>query len=112
MGKATGIQLIDNTNDGEVMDVKINVLRDAYNKIVTGIVVGNTLEQNKALILMAHPGDFKFNPLLGVGIEDALLSDDFLDFRHSIREHFAKDGLKVTKLDFYENKPFKVDANY
>lgn len=115
MPKGKGIQLNDHNdpNDtGQLMDLKVKPVRGADGKLMSGFVVGSTLEQNKALLLLAHPGDLKFSPDLGVGIEDALLGDDFLAFRHKIRENFAADGLKVTRLDFYANKPFRVDANY
>lgn len=110
--KRFGIQLVDNNDEGTVLDLKINPIRNADNKIISGLVLGDTLEQNKALILMAHQGEIKFKPDLGVGIEDLLLSSDYLEYRHRIREHFAKDGLKVTTVDLYENKPFKIEADY
>lgn len=112
MAKDRGIQLEDNPESGTVMDVKINVRYDGSGKIAGGLVVGNTLQQNKALILLAHPGEFKLNPDLGVGIQDMLLSEDYLEFRHRIREHFAKDGLEVTRLDLAANKPLRIDAEY
>jgi len=110
--KSIGIQLTDNAGAGEIFDLKINVLRDADGKIISGMNVGDTLEQNKTIILVAHPGDLKANPDLGVGLEDILLSSDYLAFRHRIREHFAKDGLVVETLDFSENRPLKIIANY
>lgn len=110
--KGKGIQLSDHTDNGGIMDLKIDPVRDADGKITKGMVIGNTLEQNKALILIAHQGEFKFRPDLGVGIEDILLSADYLEFRHKIREHFSKDGLKATQVDVYENKPFKIVADY
>lgn len=112
MGKGRGIQLNDNNDSGEVLDVKINPVRDAEGKIVNGFVVGPTLEQNKALILISGQGEMKLSPQIGVGIEGALLADDFLEYRHRIRKHFAMDGLNVTRLDMYMNKNFRVDANY
>lgn len=110
--KTTGIQLTDNAGSGEIFDLKINVLRDSDGKIISGMTVGDTLEQNKTIILVAHQGDLKANPDLGVGLEDILLSSDYLSFRHRIREHFAKDGLVVETLDFSENRPLKIIANY
>lgn len=110
--KAIGIQLIDDNDQGDVLDLKINVIRDSAGMIVSGLVVGNTLEQNKAIILIAHQGELKANPDLGVGLGDLLNSSDYLEFRHLIREHFAKDGLVVETLDLYENKPIKIIANY
>lgn len=110
--KSIGIQLTDNNDTGDVLDLKINVVRDSTGKIVSGIVIGDTLEQNKAIILIAHEGQLKGNPDLGVGIGDIALSSDYLEYRHKIREHFAKDGLAVETLDLYENKPIKIIANY
>lgn len=112
MSKAIGIQLIDSTNDGELMDLKIEPVRDAEGKITSGMVIGHTLEQNKALILLTQPGEFKFRADLGVGIEDIVLDSDFLEYRHKIRSEFAKDGLRTTRIDLYPGKPFKVDASY
>ncbi|WP_281233512.1 hypothetical protein [Flavobacterium gelatinilyticum] len=110
--KGTGIQLNDNNDNGEILDLKINPIRDAENKIVSGLVVGPTLEQNISLMLMTHQGELKFRPDLGVGIQDIALSSDFLVFRHRIREHLKKDNLIVTQLDLFENKPFKIIAEY
>ena len=110
--KSIGIQLTDNAANGEILDLKINVIRDTAGKIISGLVVGNTLEQNKAIILIAHHGELKANPDLGVGLGDLLLGSDYLEFRHRIREHFAKDGLVVETVDLYENKPIKIVANY
>lgn len=110
--KNKGIQVIDNSNEGTILDLKIIPVRDAAGLITQGLVVGKTLGQNIAFILMAQQGDFKFNPDLGVGLEDLVLSDNFLEYRHKIKTHFAKDGLKIKSLDLYEGKPFKVDASY
>ena len=110
--KDKGIQLIDNNDEGTLMDVKIIPVRDAFGKIISGFTVGDTLQQNKALLLIFHQGELKFRPDVGVGFEDLLLSSDYLEFRHKIREQFAKDGLKVTKLNLYENQPFLIEASY
>jgi hypothetical protein len=110
--KSRGIQLNDNNDSGDVLDLKVNVVRDIEGKIVSGLVIGDTLEQNEAIILIAHQGEFKFNPDLGVGLGDIALSSDYLEYRHKIREHFAKDGLVVETLYLYENKPIKILANY
>ncbi len=111
--KDKAIQIIDTTDVGEVMDLKIDPIRGDDGKIISGLVVGNTLEQNKALILLAQPCDFKFKPTLGVGIEDFLLEDaDLLECRHRIRENFRQDGLKIKDLDLYDINSVKIDAGY
>lgn len=110
--KNIGIQLTDNKDLGDVLDLKVEVVRDAAGRIISGLVAGDTLEQNKAMILIAHQGDFKYRPDLGVGLGDIVLSEDYLGYRHEIRAQFLKDGLVVETLDLYEGKPFKITANY
>lgn len=112
MPKDKGIQ-VNGTLEGESpFDIKVVVQRDTDGKISQGVVVGDTLRQNQAIILMAYPGDLKFTPTLGVGIGDALLGDELLESRHKIRKEFAKDGMTVTKLDLYNDKPITIDAQY
>lgn len=110
--KGKGIQLVDNNDAGTLMDVKVDVVRNASGKIIKGEVIGDTLQQNKALILITHKGEVKWRPDIGVGIGDLVLSDDYLEYRHIIRRELQKDGMNVTKVDLYENTPLKVDANY
>lgn len=112
MVKRTGIQLIDNNDEGVVMDTKIQPVYDAQGKILRGMVIGDTLEQNKALLLIAQQGELKFNPDIGVGILDMTLSEDYLVYRHKIQEHFAKDGLQASKVELYKNKPIVINADY
>lgn len=110
--KSIGLQLIDNSDAGQIMDLKIVPVRDASNKIVSGFIIGPTKQQNISLMLLMHQGELKFRPDLGVGIQDIVLSEDYLVFRHRIREHLKKDNLIVTQVDLFENKPFKIDAEY
>ncbi|ROH98415.1 hypothetical protein EGI16_21510 [Chryseobacterium sp. G0240] len=108
--KDFGIQYKSN-NEGH-FDLEINVKKDASGRIVSGLVLGPTLEQNIACILIAEPGDFKENLSLGVGIRSALLDEDLLPYRHQIREQFSRDGLYVSSLDFYDISKFKINAAY
>lgn len=110
--KDYAIQVIDNADDGTVLDLKIQSVRDEDGKILRGVVIGNTLEQNKAFLLLGHSNDFKGNPTLGVGIEDILLSTDLQEYRHKIREQFARDGLKITNLDLYSLDKINIEAHY
>lgn len=110
--KDYAIQFIDNSDEGTVLDLKIQPVRDVFGLIVSGVVIGKTLQQNKAFILLAQPNDFKANPTLGVGIEDLLLSSDLLEYRHKIRSHFAQDGLIISNLDLYSLDKITIDADY
>ncbi|WP_435138924.1 hypothetical protein [Formosa sp. A9] len=112
MGKDIGIQVIDNTDQGDVLDLKVQVKRDADIKITTGLVVGHTLEQNKAFLLIGQPNDFKEQPTLGIGFNDNLLDDELLEYRHKIRDQFSRDGLKIKKLELYNINKVQIEAYY
>lgn len=110
--KATGIQYVDNDDAGDVWALKISPLYDEEGKIISGLVLGSTLYQNQAAILTAYPGEFKFEPTLGVGFNDELLGENLLEARHKIKEQFPKDGLTVRKLNLYNKEKFEIEADY
>lgn len=110
--KGRAIQLEDSNNTASVVALKFDVKRDFNNKIIQGLVVGDTLNQNQALILVANPGEFPFAPTLGCAIDELILNNDYLRMRHRIREHFAKDGLKVNKLELSQSEPLNIEAVY
>lgn len=110
--KTKGIQLADSTNTLGGVDLRIQVTRGSSGLIEQGIMVGDTMNQNQALLLIANPGEFKNNPTIGVAIDELLLDNDFLRFRHRIREHFAKDGLTVRNVQLENGKPLLIDASY
>ena len=110
--KDRGIQLTDSTNAVESIDLKVQIVRGIDDKIISGLAVGRTLAQNQAVILIANPGEFPFNPKIGVAIDELILDNDYLRFRHRIREHFAKDGMVVKRIELSENKPLQIEANY
>lgn len=110
--KNLGIQLNDSTTGIETIDLKIDVKRDANGLITQGLVVGNIMSQTQAMILIASPGEFKFNPTVGVAIDELLLDDDYLRMRHRIRENLEKDGMKVKSVDLFKDIPLKIEASY
>lgn len=75
-------------------------------------VIGDATNQNQELILIAHKGEFKESPELGVGISNALLSENLQAITNSIRRNFEYDGMKVKKLEINPNGSLTVDANY
>lgn len=109
--KAFGIQY-QNSDHDDIFDLNVSVQRNNDGKIISGLTLGPTLEQNIASLLIAVPGDFKLMPELGVNLRSALLSEDLLEYRHAIKEHFAKDDLVVNHLDLYNLKKFSIDAEY
>lgn len=112
MPKGTAIQVHDPFSGGEVFGLRINVKRDAEGKIISGLSIGPTTEQNQAFILILAPGECKEYPTLGVNIEQLLLDDDLLGLRHSIRRNFSMDGLTTTKLELYDIGRIKIESKY
>ena len=81
--------------DTETYDAGVRVRRDALGKIAEGLVVGEIINQNEALILMCHQGEFKEHPMLGVGIDDITNDNDLKSWEHSIRVNLVRDNMNV-----------------
>lgn len=92
-------------------DIQIRVERDASGRIAGGLVVGDILAQNQALIINAHKGEFKESPIVGVGISDMLLDHDALAWRTEIREQLEIDGQTVDDVKVTTSE-ITVDAHY
>ena len=107
--KDFGIQMISTDNGNIDLDIDIKLVSG---KIISGIKLGRTLEQNMACLLIAESGDLKGNPDLGVGLRSALLDQDLLEYRHQIKEQFSKEGMVVKHLDLYNLQKFSIDAEY
>ena len=80
-------------------------------KIISGLVIGDTLHQNQALILHLHKGELKERPMAGCGISDMLLDNDPIYWRTLIREQLEMDRQTVTNIKI-TNKSIEIDAQY
>lgn len=79
-------------------DIKIDIKKGLDGKITSGLVVGDILRQNQALILVLHKGELKSDPSVGVGLAD-MLNDNELDrWRAEIREQLEMDGQRVESI--------------
>lgn len=99
-----GIQMID-------YDLDIKVVNDASGRIASGLVVGDILHQNQALILVMHKGDLKDDVSVGVGIDRMLLDNDWLGWEREIRDQLEMDGQKVEEVKV-NSKTIKIKASY
>ena len=99
-----GIQLTD-------YDVNIDVKRDGDGHIASGLVLGDILAQNQALILTMHKGDLKSDVSVGVGIDRMLLDNDRLGWEREIQEQLELDGQMVEAVEV-TNKEIKIQAQY
>ena len=99
-----GIQIKD-------YDVTVAVRKDAAGKIAEGLVVGDILRQNQALILVLHKGELKSDPSVGVGLSDMLLDHDLLTWKREIREQMELDGQTVGNVSI-DNDKIVIDSEY
>jgi hypothetical protein len=93
-------------------DLQIIVKKDAEGKIVSGLVVGDTTDQEAVLVLGMKQGDLKTDPLLGPGLTKFTRGK----FNRSealgrIRLHFIRARIDFDKykeqIDFYVNQKLK-----
>ena len=99
-----GIQLID-------FDLAIKVQKDKFGKIISGLVVGDILHQNQALLLSMRKGELKENPSVGVGLSDMLLSHNLTEIRNEIKQQLELDGQTVDKIILTPTK-IGIEAHY
>ena len=99
-----GIQLTD-------YDIEVKVSKDTTGKIATGMVVGDILAQNQAVILQLHKGELHEDPSIGVGISDMLLDENLQLWSREIREQMELDGQKVNRITLTTDK-LTIDADY
>lgn len=100
----TGIQLTD-------YEPQINVKRDSLGQITQGLTLGETLQQNQAIILAMHQGELKERPMMGVGISDMLLDNDPIYWRTKIKEQLEMDGQKVGSVKLTKTG-IQIEATY
>jgi len=104
--RGTGFLLNDD------FELKVQPERDATGKIVSGVLIGKTINQNTGLILISRKGEFKQEPVLGVGIEDILLDNDYLEWRRKIRINLELDEQRVNDIKFSSVDNLFIDADY
>lgn len=97
--------------DQQGYDLDVSIRRDTQGKIVQGLFVAETTPQNQAFLLVAHKGEFKENPTVGVGVADMLNDHDFAHWRRLITAEFERDGQTIDKLVLNE-KGLTIEAHY
>lgn len=93
--------------------IELHVAEQTYDlRIVDGrISLAETTPQNQTLILVAHKGEFKEHPMVGVGIADMVNDHDFSLWKREITNQLELDGQRVNKLNI-TSKGIELDAEY
>lgn len=92
-------------------DLSVNVEYDGAGRIVSGLVVGDILNQNQALILALHKGELKSDVSVGVGIDRMINDSDWLSWQREIRDQLEMDGQAVESV-LIDSKSIKIKASY
>ncbi len=74
-------------------------------------VIGESTIQHQQLLLASQKGEWKENPLVGVGIENYLNDDTTNDMMNEISSQFEKDGMKIKSINS-ANSELLIDASY
>jgi protein involved in temperature-dependent protein secretion len=75
------------------------------------LVVGESTVQHQQLLLVTSKGDWKENPLIGVGAAAFLKDEDESGLLNMIRIEFQKDGMDVKAVNIQSGE-INIDANY
>jgi hypothetical protein len=105
MAKNIGIQL------GSDYDLSVRVRRNAQGKITGGLSVGDVTHQNQALLLLAHKGELKEKPTVGVGINDMVNDGDVELWKREITSQLEADGQRVNRLEVSDSG-LALEATY
>lgn len=92
MAKGKGILLTDGC------DIDITIVRDSSGKIVSGLQIGDVTRQNQKIIINASKGEIKEDPLMGVGAQIFVESEDKSGFAREIRSQLQRDGQTVNSI--------------
>ncbi|MFK7004593.1 oxidase [Flavobacterium covae] len=74
--------------------------------------IGNSDAQHQEHILVAHKGEYKQFPELGVGITQILNDDEYMGTLIEIKKNLEYDGMHVKNVKFMPNGNLYIDGNY
>lgn len=76
------------------------------------LVIAESTRQHQMCLLKTSKGQLKESPLVGVGVEMYLNSENEIGgLLGDIKQEFEKDGMAVKSLSFSDNK-INIDASY
>jgi len=74
--------------------------------------IGISDKQHIKHILKAFKGEFKEFPELGVGIEQMINDDNYMDILIEAKKNLQYDGVKVKNIKFTNEGKLNVDGEY
>jgi len=88
-------------------ELAINPVRDAIGMIISGIMVGNSIDQDAVIVLKLRQGELKEDPLLGPGLTKFIRGkQNQSEIDNHIRQHFTRAGID------YDDYKDRLTTNY
>lgn len=93
-------------------DILLDDNMDVKSKNGDFVIEDSTL-QNQQLLLVSEKGEWKENPVVGIGIRSWLLDDATVHELHQeIQKQFSLDGMRVNKITGNTYFDTVIDADY
>ena len=92
-----------------------DILVDANDDIIIAngdFVLGRSDEQHQKHILIAHKGEYKEHPEVGVGIADMLNDDAYTEALIETKKQLQYDGMLINNVSYNEAGKLIIDGNY
>lgn len=74
--------------------------------------IGESRNQHTEHIIIAHKGEYKEMPEMGVGIEQMLCTETSTEFLIETKKNLEYDGQKVKNISFTHEGKINIDAKY
>ncbi|MDR2472138.1 MAG: hypothetical protein LBD53_01060 [Tannerella sp.] len=90
-----------------------DILLDGNDLAIVGgdFAVGESSAQHQELLLLSNKGEWKENPMRGVGVIRFVETGDKTGLAREIASEFSRDGMKIAKIEI--NIPdVEIDAEY
>ncbi|MEO2064485.1 MAG: oxidase [Christiangramia sp.] len=73
---------------------------------------GYSDNQHQEHILIAHKGEYKESPEVGVGVADILSDDTYDEMLIEMKKQLQYDGMKIKNIRFQEDGKLIIDGKY
>jgi hypothetical protein len=99
----------------QMMDINLETLIDATDDLVItngDFIIVESTQQHQRQLLLNDKGSFKEDPTICVGIFGYLDDEGLNNISRDTGKEFARDGMKINKIEITNNGLLNIDAYY
>lgn len=94
-----------------MMDISLDETDDLV--VMNGdVLTAECTMQHQRLLILTEKGEWKHDPTMGVGAFNYLDNDAVQELPRAISQEFARDGMKVQKVEVLPNGTINSHADY